>query len=242
MYYNGLNAAKRINISYKTLLRWLEKGKLVAEHSESGQLLISEDQVEKYRLEVAHERAMFRASQAVSPSSRQPVTDMDTKAIPLTDTPIAYDIDTRMASLAQSIANLNATVASQTRRIDELSARVAELEAKQSLVPLTERPLTPLYRYSVDKEESPKPQPQIRTTATNIPHGLPEGTLTSSEFAVQLGIDKEEFKRYMKRGILGEKMDITEISHHTREGYAQKYFTLEQQERAIDLLKKHGKL
>ena len=50
-YYNGQAAAKRIGISYKTLLRWIEKGKITPEEGKTptGQLVISDDQVEAAR-------------------------------------------------------------------------------------------------------------------------------------------------------------------------------------------------
>jgi predicted site-specific integrase-resolvase len=37
-YYNGISAAKRIGISYKTLLRYIEKGKIRPEEAKTPNL------------------------------------------------------------------------------------------------------------------------------------------------------------------------------------------------------------
>src|SRR5215469_9857510 len=43
--------------------------------------------------------------------------------------------------------------------------------------------------------------------------------LTASEFANQYGIEYDVFKNYIKRGVNGEKFEVTEEPHHKREGY-----------------------
>src|ERR1041385_5785458 len=78
-YYNGQNAAKRIGISYKTLLRWIEKGKIRPEEAKTptGQLVISGDQVEAARLEVLSERTLLGQTETSMDIGRQPEIDTD---------------------------------------------------------------------------------------------------------------------------------------------------------------------
>lgn len=71
---------------------------------------------------------------------------------------------------------------------------------------------------------------------------LPQGTLSSSQFAKKHGIQYTDFKNYMRRGIEGKKFEVTEEPHPTREGYTLKFLTPEQQEKALEVLKRHGKL
>jgi len=77
---------------------------------------------------------------------------------------------------------------------------------------------------------------------TTIPSELPTGTLSASEFAEILGVDKEHMKNYMRRGVNGEQLDITEVPHPVRSGYVLKFLTPSEQEKAIEVLKRHGKL
>jgi predicted site-specific integrase-resolvase len=73
-YHNGQAAAKRIGISYKTLLRWIEKGKIRPEEAKTptGQLVISGDQVEAARKEVLKERSLFIEDEIAIDTSGQP--------------------------------------------------------------------------------------------------------------------------------------------------------------------------
>jgi hypothetical protein len=154
-------------------------------------------------------------------------------------------MEQRLASLAQPIANLNAAVASQTRRIDELTSRVAELEAKQSLVPIAELPHTPLYTTPVDRQEPHTVQPQIRTTEPSrvtVPAHLPPGTLHSTDFAAQLGLSKTVMEGMLKNGVKGEQLERIKIPSTSKGERNSNYFSPEQQEQAIELLKKHSKL
>ena len=78
-YYNGIDAAKRIGISYKTLLRWIEKDKIRPEEGKTptGQLVISGDQVEAARKEVLKERSLFKEDEIAIDTSGQPQTEVD---------------------------------------------------------------------------------------------------------------------------------------------------------------------
>jgi len=77
--YNGQAAAKRIGISYKTLLRWIEKGKIRPEEAKTptGQLVISGDQVEAARKEVLKKRSLFAEDEIAIDISGQLQTEID---------------------------------------------------------------------------------------------------------------------------------------------------------------------
>jgi polyhydroxyalkanoate synthesis regulator phasin len=115
-YYNGQAAAKRIGISYKTLLRWIEKGKIRPEEAKTptGQLVISGDQVEAARKEVLKERSLFREDEIAIDTSGQPQTEIDMPE------------------------NLTAKVKALEHEVSELKARVEQLESKKKRIPKTD--------------------------------------------------------------------------------------------------------
>lgn len=97
-YYNGIDAAKRIGISYKTLLRWIEKDKIRPEEGKTptGQLVISGDQVEAARKEVLKERRLFVEDEMDIDISGQSETEID----------IPEDLTTKVKALeSQSAAS-----------------------------------------------------------------------------------------------------------------------------------------
>lgn len=235
--FNASQAAKRIGISDRTIRRWLKpdkhgKIKLASTRTESGQLAIASSDVERLRQEVEEERTRFVTTTHAYATARP---EMPTHDIGQS---VGHDIDTRMASLAQSIANLNSTIDIQSRRINELTSRVAELEARQIYQPTQPQPT--LHRYIVDREEA-KPQSRTSVSSSPIPSDLPEGTLHSTEFATQIGLTKTVFEGMMKNGIRGEQLERVKIPA-SRDGRNTNYFTPEQQAKAIELLRKHGKL
>src|SRR5437588_3501140 len=115
-YYNGIDAAKRIGISYKTLLRWIEKGKIRPEEAKTptGQLVISGDQVEAARIEVLKERSLFREDEIAIDTSGQPQTEIDMPE------------------------NLAVKVKALEHEVAELKARVEQLESKKKRIPKTD--------------------------------------------------------------------------------------------------------
>lgn len=96
----------------------------------------------------------------------------------------------------------------------------------------------------IDNTTKPIKRAQKSTTeeTSSIPLHLPQGTLSSSQFAKKHGIYYTDLKNYMRRGIEGKKFEVTEESHPTRKGYTLKFLTPEQQEQALEMLKRHGKL
>ena len=110
-YYNGQAAAKRIGISYKTLLRWIEKGKIRPEEGKTptGQLVISGDQVEAARKKVLKERLLFGEDEIAIDTSGQPQTEVD----------MPEDLTAKVKALEAEVA--------------ELKARVEQLESKKQV-------------------------------------------------------------------------------------------------------------
>jgi len=114
-YYNGQSAAQRIGISYKTLLRWIEKGKIRPEEGKTptGQLVISGDQVEAARKEVLKERSLFGEDEIAIDTSGQPQTEVDmpedlTVKVKDLEHQVGY-LATRMAMLESQLAELQST-------------------------------------------------------------------------------------------------------------------------------------
>lgn len=97
---------------------------------------------------------------------------------------------------------------------------------------------------SAEKDEKPPvstPMEQNTKTVSEPPK-LSDGRLSASEFAEMHGIEYDYFKNYMRRGVNGEKFEVTEEPHHTRAGYTLKFLTPAQQEKALEILKRHGKV
>lgn len=223
-YHNGISAARRIGISYKTLLRYIEKGRIVPEEDKTltGQLVISEDQVESLRIEVQRERDMFKRPHAGMPGSRQHETPMDTQEIPLTDTTLNEAL--------KELGKLQARVDVQDARIAELERRATELEQRQ-IQPATESP-----------RESPSMSQTVSAPPGPVPADLPPGTLHSIDFAEQLGLKRSVFDSMMKNGIGGEELERTKIPIPARPGQNKNYFTPQEQQKAIELLRKHKRI
>lgn len=93
----------------------------------------------------------------------------------------------------------------------------------------------------IDDTAKVSEKPQERPVDA-IPAHLPLGTVSSGLFAKQHGIEYDHMKNYMRRGVNGEKLEVTEVSHSTRAGYTLKFLTPAQQEKAIEILRRHGKL
>lgn len=128
--------------------------------------------------------------------------------------------------------------------VEALQARIEEVE--QEVSALKERVATLEQEKLMRKPASPRPVPQVqKRTAertSEVSAELPAGTLSATDFAAQIGMSYDDFKNYMRRGISGDHLDITEVPHPVRAGYIQKFLTVEQQETARSLLRRHGKL
>lgn len=143
--------------------------------------------------------------------------------------------------------------------IERLTARVAELEDRvkvlesgqvQSQPPVQTVP-TPVV--PTVKTAQSKPQKRASTRKSD----LPEGCILASKFAEQIGIPRRSMVDYMLlgfgKGLIGmstdtipqkEMIEYSERPWPGREhtGEKQRYLTPEQQEIALELLKKYGKL
>jgi hypothetical protein len=129
-------------------------------------------------------------------------------------------------------------------RVEVLEQRVAYLEQALSNASLPV-PTTP-YTVSTTKDTY-QPQQSHPTTSTKpkrdvvLPSDLPPGTLHSTEFAAKLGIKYTKFEGWMKNGVFGEQLERERIAV-TSTGRFSNWFTPMQQEKAMEILKKHGKL
>src|ERR1700704_4278639 len=146
-YYNGIDAAKRIGISYKTLLRWIEKGKIRPEEAKTptGQLVISGDQVEAARKEVLKERSLFGEDEIAIDSSGQPQTEIDMPedlVAELSDrwqnTRAAMDTletlqETLKFEVTTQLSKFATIIKEQGEQISRLTARVEQLESKKQV-------------------------------------------------------------------------------------------------------------
>lgn len=122
-------------------------------------------------------------------------------------------------------------------RVEALEQRVASLEQALSNASL---PVPAMPHHAKTPNVTTTQQSHQKRDA--VPSDLPADTLSAYDFATQHGIDREHFKNYMRRGVDGEMLEITEVKHHSRAGYTLKFLTPSQQEQAIEVLKRHGKI
>ncbi len=220
-YLNASQAAKRIGVADKTIRRWLAEGekgkwKLTAIRTSSNQLAIAESDVERIKRALEQERSQFVVS-------GQSVNDLDMSG--------------------HTVEVLHARIEELEQEVTALKERVATLEQERLTVESKSRPISTF----TTSDTSPIPQPQKRPTDKNkaVPVGLPPGTLAVTDFADSIGLDFDKtFKNWIKpdRHLGGDRFEVTSIPHPTRKNYSEKYFTPEQQEKALDILRRHGRL
>lgn len=136
------------------------------------------------------------------------------------------------------IAVLVARIAALEQRCTELERRIDE---KSIAMPISS---------STTSTTAPIRRAQKRATDENkaVPSELPPGTLAATDFASQIGVTYDHFKNFIRRGVYGQRLDITEIPHPTKkkkdsdEPTMQYFLTPEQQEAACALLRRYGKL
>jgi predicted site-specific integrase-resolvase len=87
---------------------------------------------------------------------------------------------------------------------------------------------TPVETPREAKEKAPK---RDYTTSEDIP----DGWVLCSDFLEGLGLKETTFRRWLKDGLQGEQFEFEK-----RDKY--RYFSPEQQEKAVELLKRYGKL
>jgi hypothetical protein len=233
---NAEEVARFLGCSSKTVRRHLEKGTITASRKASGELKISEDQVEKLRLVLELEGTSRQVQPTASigrqqqpDMSRQVETDIDT----LTARIVQLEHQPEISVLTRELGKLQAKVDVQDARISELERRITELEARDRLsvpVPATS-----------DIPPKAKPQKQPSDASSPVPSDLLPGTLLATDFAKQVGIKYTVLEGAIRHGMAlgrGKGKDYLDIT----ERYGRKYFDPEQQEKAIELLRKHGKL
>ena|SRR2546430_14278499 len=131
-------------------------------------------------------------------------------------------------------------------KLISIEIRLTEIEAGIRQQSSLDRP--PTLHLDTSRQEklihntSPRTPAQNRATEPNRAI-LGDNLMPASEFAARHGLNYQNFfKKAIERGINGDRLDITEIPHPTREGYVQKFLTPEQQKKAIELLERHRKL
>lgn len=222
---NAEEVARLLGINDKTVRRHLKKGTIEATRKASGELKISDDQVEKLRqvLELEDEGRpvypMGRPVQNVVPVGR----------------PDVVDLSIQVTTLTKELGKLQARVDVQQARITELERRVNQLETRPQNV------VTPPTSIPTMEEIPPTTTPQNRSVER-----IEEDMLSAREFAAQLGISWPSFEGIMRHGIgRGEDkeyLERTEVPIAAREGYTTKYFSPSEQEKARETLKRHGKI
>jgi DNA-binding transcriptional MerR regulator len=212
-FYNGISAAKRIGISYKTLLRYIERGLIIPEEGKtpSGQLVISEEQVERLRRQVETERAQFGRSQTSI------------------DSPSDNDID----SLWTAIHVLE-------RRVSDLERQI-EHGTPSPTVSLSEPQKQPFISptpYDTDQAIQ-GPKNRIVTPKRGIPgvpDDLPVGAIRLIDFGKLHGIPESSIRRWAASGLI-------ETTTGTQpDGKTGHWLTPEEQTQALETLRKHGKI
>lgn len=95
----------------------------------------------------------------------------------------------------------------------------------------------------IEEMSQPEKAP-IRTTGrktTDVPNDLPEGTIKLVDFKKQYGIADSSMNRWINDGLNGEKIETVTRPKPTGIG-PQHYLTPDQQEKAVEILNRHGKL
>ena len=223
-YLNASQAAKRIGVADKTIRRWLQEGekgkwKLTAVRTTSNQLAIAESDVERIKRELEKERSQFVTSDQSADS-----LDMSGHNVEA--------LEARIKELEQEVATLK--------------ERVTTLEQEKVIVQGKSKPILA----SSTSDTSPVQRAQKRTTERTIevPSELPAGSLPATDFAAHIGMSYDHLKNFIRRGVSGQRLDITEVPHPTKkkkdsdEPTMQYFLTLSQQEAARALLRRHGKL
>jgi len=189
-FYNATDASRIIGISYKTMLRRLEEGKIEAVKGDDGQYSIAAAEVERLRIL------------------------QSTRPRPVKSTVVLSGQD--QSALEQ--------------RVTDLEDRVRTLEA------VTSQDHTPLVATGQQKTTVDIP-PKTKAPKRNIaPSGRSvDGAIGLSDFAAQHGISLSSASRWVKNG------DIP-TEQRQRAGRPQHFLTIEQQEQALEWMKKYGKL
>jgi hypothetical protein len=220
-YYNAIQAAKYIGCDPKTVRRMLKRGELTGERTERGWLAIPGGQVEYAKIRWEEEQAKFarpgQPSEALGEVSKVALP----KAIEALDS--LGRLETRIGQLEEIVSAQNERIASLEQALSNASLHVP----RQSIPPLPSSDITP------------KPKPPIRPSDASSP--LSTDLLSARDFAAKLGMEYTILDGYARRGIRGEKMDVTEVET-ARKGYLRKYFSQSQQISAIEMLRRHGKL
>lgn len=150
--------------------------------------------------------------------------------------PVQVDVSEQVNTLTAKVTDLQDIIARQEHRIawleDRLTAMIVNAAMRDARTPVPT---------ATTQNTSPIIEgPQNRVVAPKNPTDLPEGSLHSTEFAESLGLTKTVMQGILKNGIRGEQLERIRIP--VAHGHYSNYFTLPQQRKAIEVLRRHGRI
>ena len=206
---NAEEAAKLLGISDKTVRRHIKKGTITATRKASGELKISDDQVEKLRRVLELEGESDHV-QAVPPD------------------------------MSRQLEALTSQLTTMTQQIHDLEQRVSQLEANAT-APTSIEHVRLVYPEQSKPMVEPLPTKEARNRNVAPQNAIPDDWMLCSDFFESYGIKETTFRRWLSNGIAGEYFEFEEVPiAGTSKKY--RYFTQEQKEAAIEVLRRHGKL
>lgn len=138
--------------------------------------------------------------------------------------------------LSRQIARLNA-------RVNELESRLVELESKHTQPQATEKP----YTYQLDQSHTETQQShQIAIVGAKSSTAEPQELMTAVEFCERYSVKHTVLEGVLRHGISGTELECTKVPHPTRKKRdgtpaMQYFFSRAQAEKAIEVLRRHGK-
>ena len=226
-YFNASQAARELNVPDKTIRRWLKQGldgrwKLTAVRTESGQLLISESDVERIKRGREQDRLQTARPSHVTPG---------------------------LGTTNQDLSDLTRQVADLTAKVSQLEERIAGLESRiKHSTNQDEKHLGMPSPALSTQNVSPQKVSQKRNVARKRGTLLPDGCILASKFAEQHNVDRRTFHDHMTKGLgpglIGYSTDTIpqrdQVAHETRDkpgrghlGEKERFLTEMQQKGAI---------
>lgn len=131
--------------------------------------------------------------------------------------------------------------ANRIKEVKETPWLAGEKAEKSSVSIADQEPIHPVTSNPI--VDTPKKKvSQNRSTAPSdvTPVDLPHGTIKLWDFVHKYSLPDSSVGRWVEKGLKGEKLETT--TRTRTNGRIQHYLTPEQQEKAIEILKRHGKL
>lgn len=222
-YYNAIQAAHYIGCDPKTVRRMLKRGQLTATRTEKGWLAIPGGQVEYAKIKWEEDQAKFVRTGL----PREALDKLSNDSLP---TQHQDSIDS-IRQLEDRVAQLEEKTSTQNERI----ASLEEMVSNESLDTLIQPVLV-----QTTENVSPSKVAQKRSVA-QFENTIPDGWTLCSDFFESLNISGTSWRRWLTNSLAGDTFEFEERPiAGTNKRY--RYFTPEQKEKALDILKRHGKL